>query len=704
MGGKGGKGKGKGKGSSGKGVKGSKGSKGAKGTPAKGKAAKKPSATKKSRGVGDGVPRRLKQHDDVSLTSGEMSDDNQMIEDDEDIDSDMAFGSSDEGLKKMFEDLEEKRATRSKGGKKKTPAPEEERIYASDESVDEGSDSSSEGDNDMINLSDLLDGKEAATKKSSYKPKVIETRKESEFESSSLRTVERPDLQDLIASLNVTEDRDAQSAKRLQKSLSKLSKSEDTSKLIQTPEEQYEKDTRERKLAAEGVEKELDQWNPTIRENRKREFSKYPLPEPNPIQKPNTSTAGITATPSTDMEKEIASMLTSAGLRSDEPEEEIKTSDFVKLQNDVFQLVDKDSDANTTVSRLKNVMSYEHEKKKRVKKIKSKIYRRMLRKEKEKSKDKKLELLALVDPEAALKKKKEEMMKLRAETRMNVRHKNKSQWMKNMKAMAKFDKGAQNALSADSRNRQQLLKKMDETVEDAQYNKGGSGSDDGYSSDSDGVETKEIDTLMSAGGKSDIFSKLRDEVNTDGPKKKGLFAMKFMQRSEQNDKAVCILSTYCMSHISHITSTPLCEAQHHSTPPHPTPPSGLIAPNRQPGRRGRQLPRRVCNSTLTITALHFGITKKSGAHSLQFSKNCSCHLHLHNALHFNIKPCTYFFQHHLATERSPTPVRRQTPRRARRCVSRRSRRSAVSASAVRATLLRHSAPRGRRCGMLGQPQ
>eukprot|EP01061_Rhynchopus_euleeides_P004527 TRINITY_DN13784_c0_g1_i2.p1 TRINITY_DN13784_c0_g1~~TRINITY_DN13784_c0_g1_i2.p1 ORF type:complete len:935 (+),score=448.75 TRINITY_DN13784_c0_g1_i2:55-2805(+) len=522
----------------GKSIKGGKGGKGSKG----GKVSKGKNRGKGARGGSEaGQPRRLKRGDDVSLTSDEGSDDGQVIEDDESIDDEMAFGSSDEELQKMFESVKSKKpkaAAKGKGKGKADAADEEERIYASDETVDEDDESSSEGGNEnTINLSDLLDDSEKAKKPSRAAPAVVETKAEGEFEASSLRTVTTPSLSDLIASLGTT-DRDVKSSRRLQKSLSKLSKDTGDSKLISTPEEAVERDARERELTKAGVKQDLDTWNNTVRHARVKEFQSFPLPEPNPIPKPSTSMAGVTAKASTDMEKEIAGLLQGAGLRSDKPEEEVTTADFVKLQNDVFGLVEKDTEAsNMTVSKLKSVMSYEHEKKKRVKKIKSKIYRRMLRKEKEKSREKKLELLALVDPEAALKKKKEEMLKMRAQERMNVRQKNKSQWIKSMKAMAKWNPTAQTALANQGRTHQNLMKKMDETVEDAGYNKTGSDSDAGYSSDTDNAEMQEIDTLVDGGSKAPLW-KLREQVGQKDPsaKKKGLWGMKFMQRSEDKDK------------------------------------------------------------------------------------------------------------------------------------------------------------------------
>ena len=563
------------KGGKGGGKKGGKGSKGSKGGKGKGKGKGGGRATRGG-GGGDDAPRRLALGDDVSLSEGEASDGPE-IEDDESIDDSLAFGDSDEELNKMFEGITTKQkekkkdaaaareaaAAAKKGGKgaKKAATPgyqqeEEDKIYASDETVDEDYDSSADASDDAagdtVNLSDLLDGKldrMAAKKTTRAAPKVIETKAEGEFEASTLRTVDTPSLAELIAStLGASAEakgvkEGSGSMKRLEKSLKKLEKSEGDARLIDTPEEQVERDARERQLAEEGVRKDLDKWNPTMHQNRKKEFSKYPLQEPDPVQKPTTSNAGITAVATNPMEAEIAGLLNESGLRSSaDAEKEVTSADFVKLQNEVYELVDKDQDASSqTVQRLKSVLAYEHDKKKRVKKIKSKTYRRMVRKEKEKARDKKLELLALVDPEAALKKKKEEMLKLRAEERLTQRHKNKSQWIKHMKAMAKFDPDAKAAMAGQNKMHQSLMKKMDETIEDGAYK--GDGDSDSSSSGSENPEHREIDTLLSENGSKSALWKLRDDINKeeDAPKKKGLWGMKFMKRGEEKNKEVNVL-------------------------------------------------------------------------------------------------------------------------------------------------------------------
>eukprot|EP01064_Diplonema_japonicum_P006418 TRINITY_DN14260_c3_g1_i1.p1 TRINITY_DN14260_c3_g1~~TRINITY_DN14260_c3_g1_i1.p1 ORF type:complete len:906 (+),score=355.55 TRINITY_DN14260_c3_g1_i1:53-2719(+) len=506
------------------GRKGSKGGKGGKG--GKGSKGKKT----------DGKPRRLRRGDDVSLSSGEdMSE--QIIEDDESIDDDMAFGSSDEELKQLFGDVNEKEKTGKlvKGGKKgkkqqqqQPDSSDDERIYGSDEEVGSDDESSSDDEeNNVVKLSELLDTKYdkiAAKKKKSSASRVVETKAEDEFQRSSIATVAAPSLSDLVNPLNSSDG-----VARLGKKLRKLR--ENDSHLVAAPEDTVIINQRERGITKEGVSNDLSKWNHTVRAARAKDFSQFPLPEVDPIQKPTTSKAGETIQPVTDLEKEISGMLQDSGLR--EEQKELTSSDYVKLQGDVFGLVGEGENQTGTLSKLKNVLSYEHEKKKRVKKIKSKTYRRMVRREKEKDKDKRLELLALVDPEAALKKKKEEMLKMRAKERLSMKHRNKSQWIKHVKDMAKWDPDTKAALANQNRIHQKLMTKIDEDAEDAEYINKGSDVD---SLSSDGE--KQIDTLLNEDGSKSALWKLRGEINEDEPqeKKKGVWGMKFMQRSKEKNK------------------------------------------------------------------------------------------------------------------------------------------------------------------------
>jgi U3 small nucleolar RNA-associated protein 14 len=114
------------------------------------------------------------------------------------------------------------------------------------------------------------------------------------------------------------------------------------------------------------------------------------------------------------------------------------------------------------VAKLKALVGYDIQKRKRFNKIKSKTYRRILRKEQERERELKQRALELIDPEKARKKAQERMDKMRAEERATQRHKNTSKWVRHVKHMSKFDDNVKDALSEQDVLRRRLMAKTDE--------------------------------------------------------------------------------------------------------------------------------------------------------------------------------------------------------------------------------------------------
>eukprot|EP00755_Sulcionema_specki_P027455 Sspe_Gene.16862::Locus_5961_Transcript_1_1_Confidence_1.000_Length_2987::g.16862::m.16862/K14567/UTP14; U3 small nucleolar RNA-associated protein 14 len=501
---------------------GAKGGKGAKGKKVKG--------GKGGKGRGSG-PKRLRLGDDISLDSSAEMSGAEHIEDDESIPDDDAFDSEDE---KRFGSMLEGLSGGKKGGKgKEKPSAKAKKAtgvddadfeYGTDEEIDPDY-SSSDGSEDGVKLSDLLDEKLApkATRKKS-KGVLVESQAEGALATSSMKT--EPLSLDALISSTVAK---AEGLTRMKKKLAKLQERGDG--VIDKPEETHMTNARERELTREALSKDLGKWNKTVHSNRVKDFSQFPLPEPIPEAIPTTANIGERVEPTTEMEKEIDGLLKESGLRTEVPKDkEIDPSDFIKLEGDVYKLATGGEEDKGTLGKLKSVLRYEFQKRRRIKHIKSSEYRRMLRKEREKQKEKRLELLALVDPEAAIKKRREEMMKARAAERMGLRHKNKSQWVRHVKSMAKWDPSTRAAIQEQNRIHQKLIQKADEDIEKAGFNKA---DDDSDSSDMSEGE-KEIDTLLqdSSTRKSALWE-LRNKVKEDGGEKTGLWGMKFMKRAEE---------------------------------------------------------------------------------------------------------------------------------------------------------------------------
>uniref|UniRef100_A0A7S1Q7D2 Uncharacterized protein n=1 Tax=Neobodo designis TaxID=312471 RepID=A0A7S1Q7D2_NEODS len=153
----------------------------------------------------------------------------------------------------------------------------------------------------------------------------------------------------------------------------------------------------------------------------------------------------------------------------------------------------------TYVAKLKALVGYDLAKRKRFNKIKSKAYRRILRKEKERERELKERALELVNPEAARKKAQAKIDKMRAEERTTQRHKNTSKWVRHVKHMAKFDDDAKDAIREQDVLRQRLMAKADEAADDELI-------DAAEAESSDEEQERRVDELLS--GKAPVSSVL----------------------------------------------------------------------------------------------------------------------------------------------------------------------------------------------------
>jgi len=111
------------------------------------------------------------------------------------------------------------------------------------------------------------------------------------------------------------------------------------------------------------------------------------------------------------------------------------------------------------MARFRALQSYQMAKAKRIKKIKSKKYHRLLRKDKIKKQMKEFEELQQKDPEAAMEKL-EELNKSRIKERMTLKHRNTSKWSKMHAARAKYDKESRLALREQLAINKDLTRKV----------------------------------------------------------------------------------------------------------------------------------------------------------------------------------------------------------------------------------------------------
>ena len=278
------------------------------------------------------------------------------------------------------------------------------------------------------------------------------------------------------------------------------------SKLVVAPAASpLEKEKGDREHTRRQVREDLKKWEPFLKERKKAKQLSFPLNAPNHSAVPATlggvahsdgakkkrakkESDGRTpvpdvkpaledSRPSTTAKERIDELLLQSGLsRATKKEKQDgaqpaasneEEEGFIELGHDA----DNGGEASPAptigyVSKLKSMLAYEIVKRRRLNHIKSKTYRRILRKEKEREADKRQQALALLNPEAAKKKLQQRIEKLRAEERATQRHKNTSKWVKHVKRFTKFDSDTRDALQEQEVEHQKLLQKMAEPADE----------------------------------------------------------------------------------------------------------------------------------------------------------------------------------------------------------------------------------------------
>ncbi|KAJ2962821.1 hypothetical protein NQZ79_g2114 [Umbelopsis isabellina] len=266
-----------------------------------------------------------------------------------------------------------------------------------------------------------------------------------------------------------------------------------------------------RQAAYKEAKKEVGKWQPLVKENREADHLSFPLQEHAPAANSNAALTGKFQA-ETSMEKQIEEALAAAGMK-DKEEEEFEALELNKLSVEEVE-------ARRNELRMMRELMFRHEMKaKRIKKIKSKAYRKVARKEKLKELSKVQEQMALDDPEAA----REDQLQAetdRALERMSLRHKNTGKWAKKQLQRGAMDDGTREAINEQIRRGEQLRRKIQGMDSDDDFD----GSD--YGGDEDGPITTE-----------EQLKQIRDELNEEEPAGKGIFAMKFMQDAAKKEKA-----------------------------------------------------------------------------------------------------------------------------------------------------------------------
>lgn len=386
---------------------------------------------------------------------------------------------------------------------------EEEEFRGFDDIEDDESDEDEdmEFDDQVADLIDSIESKkrrrvgedEGNTKKRQLKERN-EAYKESEF---NLATREEDDaskklsLNDLMGTVD-----DEASFGSLKSSLEVLAgKGKNLSRrALDAPLPKRVQDRMERTAASATVNEEITKWQPTIKMHREAEHLSFPMQDNSVAPKESKTSAGMASKfkAETPLEQQIAKALADAGMK----DEELEAFEALKLNKLTIEEVEE----KRKELRMMRELMFRHEiKNKRLKKIKSKSYRKLQRKEKDKLTSQ-ITDLAEIDHEMEGDDKMNAAMN-RAEERMSLKHKNTSKWAKRALARGTQDEGTRDAIMEQLRRGEDLRRRIDGD----------------QSEDSDEAEDND-ETYV-----NNQLSKLNDEITEDTQPQKGLLSMKFMQ-------------------------------------------------------------------------------------------------------------------------------------------------------------------------------
>eukprot|EP00644_Phytophthora_capsici_P015987 jgi/Phyca11/122796/e_gw1.49.85.1 len=280
----------------------------------------------------------------------------------------------------------------------------------------------------------------------------------------------------------------------------------------------------QRKLAYVEKTKEVDVFEPVVRRNRNKETLDLRVQAPK-LEKLTPAALASKFVAQTDMEKSVAALL-QAGDLSDKKLAQDEEEELARKRVSTEEVAARQKE----LAKLRSLLFYEEQKKKRVKKIKSKLYHKIRNSQDKKAVAKQKEELRALDPELA-RKLDEELAEKRAEERLTLKHRNTSKWVKHqLRRGIQADDATRSAIADQLRRGEELRRKMNAVDSD----------DDDMDDDDDETEGDAASRLQKRLEKQ--ANALVTEIDADSVeagKKRGLEGMKFMQRAaeKQREKA-----------------------------------------------------------------------------------------------------------------------------------------------------------------------
>lgn len=232
---------------------------------------------------------------------------------------------------------------------------------------------------------------------------------------------------------------------------------------LEPPLPKRQQDRLDREAAYEKSKETLNRWIDTVKQNRRAEHISFPLSDPDALAALGTNQLLPVSESEalTPLESAIQSIMHESGLASDKGQStEGKLQAFEELEEKKMPIEEVQM-RRAELRRARDLMFREELRARRIKKIKSKAYRRVHRKERDKhAQEERAALLAAgsLDSEDE----RERQDRRRAEERMGARHR-ESRWAKGMKAAGRtvWDEDARTGVNELARREDELRKRIE---------------------------------------------------------------------------------------------------------------------------------------------------------------------------------------------------------------------------------------------------
>ncbi|KAJ4381598.1 hypothetical protein N0V86_002962 [Didymella sp. IMI 355093] len=307
----------------------------------------------------------------------------------------------------------------------------------------------------------------------------------------------------------------------------KNSKRNDIARKLEAPLPKRQQDKLDRAAANTKANETLDRWTDTIKQNRRAEHLSFPLQhkDSGKAMGEDRLLPTTTAAPANDLESTIQSILQQSGLSNGkDDEDQIQKWEILQTNKLPIEEVER---RRAQLRMERELLFREEVRAKRIKKIKSKAYRRVHRKERERLLEKEREQLK-ADGVDLSEEEREHNDRRRAEERMGAKHR-EGKWAKGIKATgrAAWDQDALAGVTEMAKRNEELRRRIEgKQVLDSDDEGSDVPSDDNESEDDSDADEDEL-----------LQRQLGQLENPFSEKGSKLGQMAFMQKAEAAKRA-----------------------------------------------------------------------------------------------------------------------------------------------------------------------